>query len=234
MPLWRRSCVVKSLITGHLEKISSKVFEDYHPEITHLVGKNHGVYALYKNDRLYYVGLAKNLRSRVKHHLKDRHSNKWDTFSIYLIHHAGHLREIEALILHIAEPRGNKQRGKLLRSKNYVKSLRIAMIESNKRAVENILGKRTDRKKRKKALVKRKHQGALTMLPIGTKIFSKYKGVEYEATIVQDGKIKFQNELFASPSMAGHLLTKRATNGWYMWKYYDQNGKLVLLNTLRK
>jgi len=43
----------QGLIRGNLERISSKVFIHYHDEITELVSKQHGVYALYKRDRLY-------------------------------------------------------------------------------------------------------------------------------------------------------------------------------------
>lgn len=52
----------KSLVGGYLERISVKAFEKYQREITDLVRARHGVYALYKNDRLYYVGLAVDLR----------------------------------------------------------------------------------------------------------------------------------------------------------------------------
>ncbi len=33
-------------------------------------------------DELYYVGLAKDLRWRLKHHLKDHHHAPWDRFSV--------------------------------------------------------------------------------------------------------------------------------------------------------
>lgn len=226
---------MKSIITSYLEKISSKVFEDYHPEITKLVGKHHGVYALYKKNRLYYVGLATNLRSRVKHHLKDRHSNKWDHFSIYLIHHEEHLRELEALILHIAEPKGNKQRGKLLRSRNFINELRNMMIERNNARVISILGGKTKAIKNKRNDKKNVNKFQLhDLLPIGTNLFSKYKGVENVATIEENGKIKIQNKYFNSPSLSAYLITQRPTNGWTFWKYRDSNGRLVFIDTLRK
>jgi len=45
----------KPLVLGFLEKVSSKMFSDYSRELTDLVGRKHGVYALYKGHRLYYV-----------------------------------------------------------------------------------------------------------------------------------------------------------------------------------
>lgn len=219
---------MKSLITGHLERISSKVFEEYHQEITKLVGKHHGVYALYKKNRLYYVGLATNLRSRVKYHLKDRHSQKWDSFSIFLIHQAEHLRELEALILHIAEPKGNMQKGTLSRSKNFIGELRAMMVESNNQKVENILGS----KERKKKKVSKRRSTApkgieiLKLIPSGTQIRGKYKGKETFATIESDGKILLNGKSFTSLSAAGKSIINRGNvNGWLFWRYKNKNGE---------
>ena len=123
---------MKSLIAGYLERISSKVFDSNHEAITKLAAKQHGVYALYKKNRLYYVGLAKDLRNRVKYHLKDKHAKKWDTFSLFLIHKAEHLKELEALLIHIAEPKGNLQRGKFAVTNNLKDTLKSLIEAKNK------------------------------------------------------------------------------------------------------
>jgi len=52
------------------------------------------VYALYRREKLYYVGLATNLRSRINQHLKDRHKGKWTHFSLYILRKTEHLREL--------------------------------------------------------------------------------------------------------------------------------------------
>ena len=108
----------RELVLGYLEKVSSQVFRDYSKELTELAGKRHGVYALYKGPRLYYVGLATNLRNRVQHHLQDRHSGKWDKFSLYLVRKADHIKELEALILRISDPAGNSMKGRLRHAEN--------------------------------------------------------------------------------------------------------------------
>ena len=54
----------RDLVLQYLEEISSAVFSEYPREITALAANRHGVYALYKGARLYYVGLASNLRNR--------------------------------------------------------------------------------------------------------------------------------------------------------------------------
>jgi excinuclease UvrABC nuclease subunit len=81
----------KPLVIGYVERVSREVFSDFAAQLTALVGRQHGVYALYKGDQLYYVGLANNLRGRIKRHLSDRHTEKWDRFSLYLVREAAHI-----------------------------------------------------------------------------------------------------------------------------------------------
>jgi len=56
----------RSIIQGHLERVGSAVFERYQEEITNLIAGNQGVYALYRRHKLYYIGLANNLKGRIK------------------------------------------------------------------------------------------------------------------------------------------------------------------------
>src|SRR5678815_2472985 len=104
------------LVTQHLETVSRAVLENHQDMIRRYVRGRYGIYALYRKGKLYYVGLATNLRSRLGHHLRDRHSQSWDRFSVYLTVKDSHLRELETLILRTIKPVGNKQRGKLPRS----------------------------------------------------------------------------------------------------------------------
>lgn len=89
------------LVTQYLENISSIALENYLHILQRYAGKRHGIYALYKKDRLYYVGLATSLKGRLKQHLRDRHSKKWDSFSIYLTLNSAHMKELETLLLRI-------------------------------------------------------------------------------------------------------------------------------------
>jgi excinuclease UvrABC nuclease subunit len=108
----------RAIITEHLEKIGANVFDDYSSVITDLIKGRQGIYALYNNERLYYVGLASNLKSRINAHNRDRHQNKWTHFSLYIIRKEDHVKEIESLVLRISRPKGNKVKGKLKKSKN--------------------------------------------------------------------------------------------------------------------
>ena len=58
------------LVCQHLERVSRKALEEYQRLIQNYVRRRRGIYALYRGDRLYYVGLASNLGSRLKHHLR--------------------------------------------------------------------------------------------------------------------------------------------------------------------
>lgn len=102
-----------SLVCQHLENISRDALEQYQDIIRQYVRNRQGVYALYSRGKLYYVGLARNLRMRLAHHLRDRHGESWDRFSVYLTIGDSHLRELESLILRIVKPKGNKQKGKV-------------------------------------------------------------------------------------------------------------------------
>jgi FMN phosphatase YigB (HAD superfamily) len=88
----------KPLVSQHLENISREALEKYQNIFRRHVRRRQGVYAFYRRKKLYYVGLASNLRSRLVHHLKDRHGDSWDRFSVFFTIGDTHLKELESLI----------------------------------------------------------------------------------------------------------------------------------------
>jgi Uri superfamily endonuclease len=98
------------LVSQHLEHIKFNALEDYQQIIRTYIRRREGVYALYRKGTLYYVGLASDLKWRLGNHLKDRHKEKWDAFSVYLTVNAEHLKELESLMLRVIKPmpKGNK------------------------------------------------------------------------------------------------------------------------------
>ena len=106
------------LVCQHLENVSRDVLEEHQDIIREYVRHRQGVYALYRRGKLYYVGLASNLRTRLSHHLKDRHGESWDRFSVYVTIGDSHLRELESLLLRIVKTKGNKQKGKFAKSED--------------------------------------------------------------------------------------------------------------------
>ena len=60
------------LVCQHLENISREGLEQYQDIIREYVSRRQGVYALYHDDDLYYVGLASDLSTLPKTHLGDK------------------------------------------------------------------------------------------------------------------------------------------------------------------
>ncbi len=48
----------EALVFQHLERVSRKLLEDHPDIVRQFVGRNAGVYALYRKNKLYYVGLV--------------------------------------------------------------------------------------------------------------------------------------------------------------------------------
>ena len=96
------------LVCQHLENISSDALEKYQKMIRQYVRRRSGIYALYRGDRLYYVGLASNLRSRLKGHLRDRHKNLWDRFSVYLTVGDQHMKNLSLCFSVLQSPSETK------------------------------------------------------------------------------------------------------------------------------
>ena len=231
----------KSIITGHLEKISAKVFTDYSKVITDMIKGHQGIYALYKKDRLYYVGLASNLKNRIKHHLVDRHKGQWTHFSLYIVRKTDHIKEIESMILRIAYPKGNAVKGKLS-SKDLRPLLKKKIKSEWNKQFRDLLGKAPATKKKtvKKKTAKKKNTKLKTAKPLkglfpnGKRIYATYKGTDYKAWVFRSGTVKFDGQLYDTPSAAGRAVIGRTPNGWAFWKFKDKNGNLVKLTTLRK
>jgi len=240
------------LVVQHLEGVAGEVL-DKSPEVIRdfIRGKN-GVYALYRDGRLYYVGLARNLRSRLRSHMRDRHSEKWNRFSIYLTESDEHLKELEALILRIAEPPGNRVTGKFIDSQDLRYELRRRLRESEKRKIEKWTswsisdeGESKLRINNKGKLTDDKHKTKLSKYVLKRlQIRIEYKGKTFIAHIRKDGTITFdsrsadwqrlKNKIFNSPSSAGKAATGRSINGWTGWRFKTKDGSWISLDALRK
>lgn len=222
------------LVDRHMEGISAKIFELYQPIIRSQIGRQHGVYALYKGDRLYYVGLATNLKGRLGTHLKDRHHGLWDNFSVYLTTEAHHIRELELLVLRIVRPKGNRAFGRFPSSVDMTKQLIHEVKECQDAELEKLIGRRM-RSTRKAAKVARAAETSLgPYVDRRIKLQGVYKGDIYKATVRADGWILYNRNLYASPTDIAREIIGRPVSGWYFWQWEKSPGKWERLKTLKR
>jgi len=213
------------LVCQHLENISRDALEKHQRIIKQYVRRRNGVYALYRKEKLYYVGLAKNLRSRLKSHLHDRHGTSWDRFSVYLTIGEQHLRELESLILRIVQPKGNKQKGKFPKSEDIRRRFARDVKDRLKYEVALLFGD-NPRKPAPQALGSKLRR---------MKLVAWFKGKKLKAQLLKGGRIRFNGKVYESLSTAAAKACKRRTcNGWTFWKYLRAPGDWVTVDHLRK
>jgi hypothetical protein len=230
-----------SLVCQYLENISREALESYQDIIRSYVGRRQGIYALYKGNRLYYVGLARNLRSRLRQHLKDRHGESWDRFSVYLTIGDSHMKELESLILRIVKTTGNKQKGKFSKAENLRRKLASDIRANFSERLVSIIGVVSSKKLPEKKIgkIESKITGRRPALADYVKesfvLRTRFKGKILEARVRKNGTVSFGGKIFTSPSLAAAVACKRATeNGWKFWKYERAPGDWVKLDELRK
>ena len=237
-----------NLVSQYLENISRKALVKYQNIIKKYVRGRHGVYALYRNNKLYYVGLASNLKNRLNHHLHDRHAKAWDSFSVYFTVGGEHLHELETLLLRIIDKKGNRQKGKFGKADNLNRKVRSDFKKALNEELDEIFSKQS-KPKIEKNVIKKSRKGRN---PVLASYFSKKmqirfksKGKLFIAHVRSDGTIKFAREsadadilkdkIFTSPSVAAAVaLRRKSNNGWRTWKYERAPGDWVLIDELRK
>jgi hypothetical protein len=207
--------------------------------IRSMVGRRHGVYALYRKSRLYYVGLANNLRGRIKNHVRDRHAGKWDSFSMYLTIDDSHMRELESLLIRIASPKGNKQRGRFARAENLMTVLKAEVKDRQRQELDSLghggAGKDPLRSRRRRRI--RRTRGAPALAGLVQKpmpLRGMHKKQVFKARARKNGTVKVGSRVFTSPSSAASHVLGRQANGWWFWKYQRAPGVWVRLNELKR
>lgn len=229
------------LVCQHLENVSRDLLQRYPDLFRELVKGRHGVYALYRGGRLYYVGLATNLRQRLNQHLRDRHAQTWDRFGLYLTIGDRHLREIESLLIHISRPRGNRVKPGFARSQNLRPDLRRRITVRQREEVKDLFNggprkaKKAARKKTRKAAKDEGRWPALAdYVTRGFPIRFRFKRRLHTARVRKDGSISYEGKVFPTASAAARAVTGKASNGWKAWQYERAPGDWVPLDELRK
>jgi hypothetical protein len=224
-----------NLLFSHLEDVSWEVLERYKFVVKEMIRGKSGIYALYNQGHLYYVGLAGNLMGRLNSHLRDRHKGAWDRFSVYLTPTSDHTKELESMVLRIAKPIGNRVSGGFARSLNLYRKLNndIAAFDADQRA--RLVGGHVAEHRRKQKAIKLVGASALAGVRTQSmRLIGIFKGEEFKALLKPDGTIVFNRQVYESPSAAGKAAMERTCNGWTFWKYRDRNKVWVPLSHMRK
>ena len=228
----------KKLVTQHLEAVNWRVLVEYPGIVNELIRGRSGVYALYRGDKLYYVGLASNLKTRLKEHLRDRHKGEWDHFSAYLTRHDEHMKELESLLLRMMSPRGNVQGGRFMESQNLNPDMLNRIIDTDARRRAGLVRKNgaSGRATQSKPRNKRATGGARRSVVLERRLAIRgwHRGWEYRATLLKDGGISYSGTRYASPSAAASAVTKTPQNGWRFWHYRDPQGEWAPVADLRQ
>ena len=118
------------LVAAHVKGLSIAAIQNHLKTFREFIGhRKSGIYVLRKGQDVYYVGLASSVRSRLTDHLKDHHRRKWDKFDLYIIqkNKVKYLKELEALLIRVAKPSGNKTCPNFKRHKNITKQFKRAL-----------------------------------------------------------------------------------------------------------
>lgn len=225
-----------ALVSQYLEGISRTALAEYQPFFREQARRRNGVYALYRRKKLYYVGLARDLRGRLKTHLRDKHGESWDRFSMYLTVGDDHIKELESLVLRIVRPTGNRQGGKFAKAQNLRRDFTRRVKQDAAAHLSELLGVEAGRKP---VVVRGRSSSKAVLAAYVTRplrLRARYKGKVLKARVLSNGVISFAGQRYQSPSMAAcaALPHRRAINGWHFWTYERAPGDWVRLKELRK
>ncbi len=135
-----------ALIKGMSKKIPATLLHSpvFREKLKELMKGYAGIYALYDDKQLYYVGLTRDLFTRVRNHLKDRHKDQWDYFVIFRIRRVRLLKDIETLIIHIADLPGNRAKGRIPQDEDINKILHgmLRDLDKEMRGIRKALGRK--------------------------------------------------------------------------------------------
>jgi hypothetical protein len=131
----RRKSTKGALIKGMSKRLPAEILNEpsFEKGLAQIMKGYSGIYALYNRNRLYYVGLTTNLQARLNTHYKKKHAGKWDSFVIFRIKRVDYLKDIETLLLQVAELPGNSVMGHVPRDANLNRVLKQIQREQERK-----------------------------------------------------------------------------------------------------
>jgi len=176
------------------------------------------------------------IEGKAKGHLRDRHGDSWDRFSVYLTIGDSHIKELESLILRMVSPAGNRMSGKFAKSEDLRKRLARDIRVMQRIELGDLIGRR-----RQTEPVASRQKTKVGRVPVLARYLSKpttlrarYRGKLVRARVRRDGSVRVASHLYNSPSLAASAITKRPMNGWTFWTFERAPGDWVPLNELRR
>jgi hypothetical protein len=173
---------------------------------------------------------------RLGHHLRDRHGDSWDRFSVYLTIGDSHLRELEALILRIVKPKGNTQKGKFARSEDIKRKFGRDVRQRHRHDIDILLGIRRKPENSDSRIHVAGKSGSLVRVLRGRamRLRRTYKGKLFKARLRKDGKVVHNRVIYPTPSAAGKAICGRAVSCWKFWQCERAPGDWVKLERIRR
>lgn len=218
------------LVHEYLERVGGEVLEEknFQSALAGMIKGHKGVYVLYKDDRLYYVGLASNLMGRVKQHTTDRHSGKWNRFSVYLTGTSDHIKPLESLLLRILQPTGNLVKGKIPGASDLKPALAKQVRKADDADRHQALGKK--KAVPKATLIKKAAKVKLNSQFPACVVRASYKGKVYRARLKTNAAILYEGIEYKTPSGAAQAVVGRSANGWTFWNYKNSADWIPISN----
>ena len=245
----RLNILVKKIEGINKVIVNNKKYLEVRKYIDKKIKTEHGVYALYnKAGKLYYVGRASDIISRVRQHTKNRHSRQWSYFSIYFTKKKQDAHDVEAIILSVLPTvKGNKQnRSKLgedkdlkkqiKKIKRYIDYERIKNIKRNPTFL-NIGETKKEDKEKPKGRKNKERPNLKNYFKKLRPLKKEYRGRVYKAKLLKSGKIKYKGKSYDNPSAAAWAAIKRRSpssrpNGWSFWSVKNYKNKWIKLSKL--
>ncbi len=216
--------------------------------------KQAGIYALYADYNLIYVGQAgmgdkSCIGDRLHGHTKDDLAGRWDMFSWFGLRKAKGNGELgmkrgktnptvknladvlEGILIEVAQPPQNSQKGRFGPGVHrYIQASCEEPREDIEAAITQI---RNDMASIKDRLPKVKEEPE-QVIKHSFAIRATYKGRIYKARFRPSGKVILNQRTYSSPSAAGRAIVKGACGGWSFWRFRNQAGEWVRLKELRQ
>jgi hypothetical protein len=199
------------LVTAYAERIDRRAIERGFAREP--LGHCAGIYALFKNGKLRYVGLAEsNLERRVRQHLHDNLAHAWNSFSVYLLTDRGSpfLHDLEATLHRVSDPDRIGQIGKFIHA--------VKLSDELNRRVQG------------SALYPAIHSRRIEP---GTRLRMKWRGKFHYAKLTRTGRIRYRTREFDSPSGAARRVSANFLDGWHYWEYERTPDSWRSINSLR-